>query len=134
MSEALILDHYPLERTRQEELDAVGDVERVEMTNLYEQDTGVSGVIFISSRVYRHGPRVKYWIRHGSDEHGFSVSIADDPRILANSLSTRDLNRSAPQVLAWVKLNREELLRFWNEGQDWSVRDVFDFAMKLQKV
>jgi len=134
MSEALILDDYPPDLTRLQELEARGDDQRVEMTNLYEQETGVAGVIYISSRVHRHGPRVKYWVRHGSDERGFSASIADEPRILANSLSPRDLNKTAPAVLAWISLNREALLRFWNEGEDWSAGQVYEFTLALKKV
>jgi hypothetical protein len=77
---------------------------------------------------------VKYFIRAGRNQPSFSVSIAEDPRVLANSLPQRDLDRAYPAVIEWVKLNREALLRFWNEGDTFSVRELAEFAASLQKL
>lgn len=122
------------EPTLGEELTALADDDVVEMTNLQEQDTGIPGTIFVSTAMGSHGPRIKYFIKTGRDQPSFSVSIADEPQVLANSLPAREMNRAAPAVLEWVRLNREALLRFWNQGDTYSVREVVAFATDLKKV
>ena len=122
------------EPTLGEEFALFGDGDVVEMTNLQEEDTGISGVVFISTAMGSHGPRVKYFIRAGRDQPSFSVSIGDEPEVLANSLPVRDMNRASPAVIAWVKLNKDALLRFWNEGETFSVREVVDLVASLKKV
>lgn len=64
------------EPTLDEELFALGD-EVAEMTNLREGDTGVAGVIFISTMMGSHDPRVKYFLKAGRGQPSFSVSIGD---------------------------------------------------------
>ena len=39
--------------------DELADEDLVEMANLPEEDTGISGTIFVSTRMGRRGPRVK---------------------------------------------------------------------------
>jgi hypothetical protein len=123
-----------IEPTLGQELAALGDEDVVEMTNLQEEDTGIPGIIFISTAMGSHGPRIKYFIKAGRDQPSFSVSISDEPEVLANSLPTREMKRAAPSVIEWVKLNRDALLRFWNEGDSFSVRDVVDFVAALKKM
>jgi hypothetical protein len=122
------------ERTLREELAAFANEDVPEMTNLQEQDTGIPGIIFISTAMGSHGPRVKYFVEARRDQPSFSVSIADEPQVLANSLATRELSRSAPAVMRWVALNREALLRFWNEGETMSVHELVAFVGALKKV
>ena len=122
------------EPTLAEELAAFGDDDVLEMTNLQEGDTGIPGVIFISTAMGSHGPRVKYFVRAGRSQPSFSVSIADDPMILANSLPQRDLNRASASVIQWVRLNKDALLRFWNEGDGYSIHEVVDLVKSLKKV
>jgi len=122
------------ERTLRDELALIGDGDIVEMTNLQEEDTGIPGVIFISTVMGSHGPRVKYFVKAGRDQPSCSISIAGAPKILASSLAARDLNRAAPAVIDWVRLNRAALLRFWNEGETWSIRDVTAFVDSLRKL
>ena len=122
------------EPTLAEELAAFGDDDVLEMTNLQEDDTGIPGVIFISTAMGSHGPRVKYFVKAGREQPSFSVSIADDPTILANSLPQRDLNRASASVIQWVRLNKDALLRFWNEGDGYSIHEVVDLVNALKKV
>ncbi len=61
----------------------------VEMANLTSAQTGVPGTIFISTAMGAHGPRVKYFVRPGRTQPSFSVSIADAPTVVANSLPAR---------------------------------------------
>jgi hypothetical protein len=95
-----------------------------DMANLSEARTGIPGVVYVSTRVGRHGPRVKYFERAGNDQPSFSVSIAEPPDVVANSLPERVLKRMAPKVIAWVALNREALLDFWLRGDTWMKEEV----------
>ena len=122
------------EPTLDEELAAFGDDDVVEMTNLQEKDTGIPGVVFISTSMGSHGPRVKYFLKTGRHQPSFSVAISDEPTVLASSLPERDLNRAAPAVIAWVKLNQKALLKFWNEGENMSVDELHAFAKSLKKL
>ena len=122
------------EPTLGDELAALGDDDVVEMTNLQEEDTGVPGIIFISTAMGSHGPRVKYFVKTGRGQPSFSVSISATPGVLASSLPQREVSRAAPIVIEWVKLNSVALLRFWNEGETFSVREMVEFVAALQKI
>jgi hypothetical protein len=124
----------PSDPTIQEELAALGDEALFEMTNLPPDRTGIRGILFLSTSVGFHGPRVKYFVKAGKGQPSFSVSIAPEPQVLASSLPGRVVNEMAPQVIAWVALNRDELLQFWNEGETWMVDDVQAFIGRLKKI
>jgi hypothetical protein len=122
------------EPTLDEELRALGEEDVFEMTNLKERHTGIPGVIFISTAMGPHGPRVKYYLRAGGDQPSFSVAVGPDPRVLASSLDDRDVARMAPSVIAWVRLNHAALGRFWSDGKAWDVDEFNAFIAGLQKV
>ena len=103
---------------------ALDEDEVFDMANLSEARTGIPGVIWISTRIARHGPRVKYFERPGGDQPSFSVTLADAPEIVANSLPDRVLARMSPRVIEWVRLNQAALLAFWNEGDRWMKEEV----------
>jgi len=122
------------EPTLDEELRALGEEDVFEMTNLKERHTGVSGVIFISTAMGTHGPRVKYYLKAGGDQPSFSVSIGPEPRVLASSLDDREVARMTPRVIAWVRLNHAALGRFWTDGKAWDVDELNAFIAGLEKV
>src|SRR5436190_14600013 len=93
--------------------------ELVEMANLTGEQTGIAGTIFISTAMGAHGPRVKYFVQPGRTQPSFSVSIADPPAVVANSLPARTVRQIAPQVIEWVSRNRAALLDFWHHGDTW---------------
>lgn len=117
-----------------DELRAVWDDDRLLMINLFEDDTGVPGVIFVSTCVPRHGPRVKYYLSAGKDQPSFSVSIGPEPQVLANSLERRDLNRASPKLIAWVQANHEALAAFWRDGREFGRKQMNAFLDGLEKV
>ena len=80
-----LLDRLGREPTLAEELAGLGGEDLFEMVNLREQDTGLTGVVFISTAMPAHGPRVKWFIKPGRDQPSFSVSVGPEPRVLANS-------------------------------------------------
>ena len=103
-----------------------------EMANLTEAQTGIAGVVYISTREGGHGPRVKYLLQPGRSQPSYSVSIADTPRLLVSSLPERIVGRTLPQVVEWVARNRQPLLDFWTEGDGWTDLQVSAFKAALQ--
>lgn len=122
------------EPTLHEELHALAEDDLVEMAYLPSEWTGVLAHIFISTALGQHGPRVKVYLKKGRHQPSASISIGPNPRVLASSLDERDLNRIAPQAIAWVALNHEALTTFWFEGENLDIADVADFGRSLQKV
>ena len=106
----------------------------VEMANLTSAQTGVTGVIFISTAMGSHGPRVKYFLQPGRTQPSFSVSIADAPAVVANSLPIWVVRQMSPRGIEWVLRNRDALLDFWQHGDTWTQPEVNDFIQKLQRV
>jgi hypothetical protein len=122
------------EPTLDEELSALGEEDVFDMANLGEAQTGVPGVILISTAMGAHGPRVKYYLKAGRHQPSFSVAVSPEPRVVANSLPERDLARMAAPVIAWVAANHEALARFWWDGPDWMNDQVQNFIAALKKV
>jgi hypothetical protein len=110
------------------------DDELVEMANLTAAQTGVPGTIFISTAMGSHGPRAKYFVQPGRSQPSFSVSVSNNPSVVANSLPTRVLNQMSPQVIRWVVLNRDALLDFWNNGDTWTQPQVNAFVQTLKRI
>jgi len=103
----------------------------VEMANLTSAQTGVPGTIFISTAMGAHGPCVKYFMQPGRTQPSFSVSIADPPTVVANSLPARTLRQLSPQVIEWVSRNKDALLEFWNNGDTWTQPEVNELIQRL---
>ncbi|HEY2069466.1 MAG TPA: hypothetical protein VGG48_07930 [Rhizomicrobium sp.] len=120
--------------TLEEELASLGEDDLFDMTNLPSARTGVAGVLFISTAVGQHGPRVKFFEKTGRGQSSFSVSIAEVPSLLANSLPQRVVDQALGDVTSWVALNRIALLEFWNGGQYWTADDVARFIDGLKKI
>ena len=124
----------PLELTIQQEIRSLGDDGVMEFMNLTSKQTGIEGILFVSTAMGAHGPRVKYFVKAGKDQPSFSVSISMEPEVLATSLPDRVTRQLAPEVIEWVKLNRADLLRFWQEGETWTIDEVHAFGCQLKKV
>ena len=124
---------YP-EPTLRQEIAALGDDDLMELMNLGTRRTGIKGTIFVSTAMGSHGPHIKYFEKTGPGQQSFSVSIEASPSVMSNSLPERVCTQMAPQVISWVRLNRDPLLRLWNAGQFWSEEEVGAFQNALQKV
>ena len=114
--------------------DELADSDDIDMANLTSAQTGVAGTIFVSTAMGAHGPRVKYFERPGRTQPSFSVSISDPPAVVANSLPGRVVRQTAPQVIAWVSLNKDALLDFWQNGDTWTQPEVDNFIQRLRRV
>jgi hypothetical protein len=112
----------------------IADEELYEMANLEPEKTGVDGFVYISTAVPQHAPRVKYFRKLGKGQPSFSVLIADEPEVIVSSLSEADTNRYAPQVIDFVRRNRERLLDFWRNGTDWPSDQVHMFLQSFEHV
>jgi hypothetical protein len=89
--------------------DELASDDDIQMANLTTAQTGVPGTIFISTAMGAHGPRVTYFLQPGRSQPRFSVSIADPPAAVANSLPPQTLRQVSPEVIKWVSLNRDAL-------------------------
>ncbi|HEU0157063.1 MAG TPA: hypothetical protein VFQ82_13400 [Stellaceae bacterium] len=123
--------HIPADGPLQDEL---AREELVEMANLTSTQTGIAGTVFISTAMGGHGPRVKYFQQPGRTQPSFSVSIAEAPTVVANSLPARVVRRMAPRVIDWVSQNKDALLDFWHHGDTWSQPEVNDFVQRLRRI
>jgi hypothetical protein len=108
--------------------------ELVEMANLTSAQTGINGTIFISTAMGAQGPLVKYFLQPGRTQTNFSVSIADAPAVVANSLPAQVVRQMSPQVIDWVLRNKDALLDFWQHGDTWTQPEVNDFIQRLRRV
>lgn len=122
------------EPTLDEEIGALGDEDIFDMANLVEAQTGVPGIVTITTVMGQHGPRVKYFLKPGRHQPSFSVAVAATPRVVANSLDDRDLKRMAPVVMAWVAANHEALAAFCWDGAEWTSPEVHAFVEGLKRV
>jgi hypothetical protein len=106
-----------------------------DMANLTSVQTGIAGTIFISTAMGgAHGPRVKYFLQPGRSQASFSVSIADAPAVVANSLPLPTVRQMSSRVIDWVSRNKDALLEFWYHGDTWTQPEVNDFIQRLQRV
>jgi hypothetical protein len=110
------------------------DEELFEMANLEPEKTGVDGFVYVSTAVARHGPRVKYFRKLGKGQPSFSVSIAEEPAVLVTSLGQSDTDRYSPQVIDFVRRNRERLVDFWDNGTEWPSDKVHAFLNSFEKI
>jgi hypothetical protein len=111
---------------------AVLDDELVDMVNLSEQDTGISGVIYISTAQGSHGARVKWYpARPGRDAPCLAVTIEAIPRSFNQNLPPRVASAAAVPVTRWVADNHRALLEFWNDGVSWTRAEVNAFIERL---
>jgi hypothetical protein len=106
----------------------------IEVANLDKSQTGIDGVIWISTMMTGHAPRVKYFVRPGRTQPSFSVTVADQPPVVANSLPPRILNQLSPLVIQWVTLNKDALLDFWHHGDTWTASQLIQFLQSFRKV
>ena len=82
-----------------------------DMANLHKDATGINVIITATSKMPRHKPRVK--VRKNLKE-SFSLSIEDEPKLLAGSTSIVTPKELEP-VKQWIFLNKDILLEYWND-------------------
>lgn len=93
------------------------------MTNLRPKRTGLPFVVYVSPKGnVAHGPRIKVSNKYGekaSEGDLFTITIEDQPQVIGESTG---LNRRDVQMAKkWVRVNKDELLKIWEDDID-----VFD--------
>jgi hypothetical protein len=117
-----------------EDFGPIGEDFLFEMANLIPAQTGIEGIVYISTQQSSHNARVKYFVKTGRNQPSFSVSITPEPEIVENSLPKKVVNGIGPKVIEWVRLNQVALLDFWNNGTDWTDPQVTAFKAALLRV
>ena len=107
-----------------------------EMVNLEPDQTGVPATITIMTHHGEHEPHLRcYDGRPGETVAYLAVSIEAEPRVVVSQGVPEDLIvRAAGELIAWVKLNREKLQRFWRDGASWYERELETFVFSLARL
>jgi hypothetical protein len=85
-----------------------------EFSNLIQADTGLPMVVWVSVKLHSAGARVKVQKDDSTKinpNNTFSVSISDEPRIVAGEYND---NKNLEQLYGWIILNKDVLLQYWN--------------------
>ena len=53
----------PYDSTLQREIQSLGEDDLMEFMNLTSEQTGIDGIVFVSTAMGPHGPRVKYFVK-----------------------------------------------------------------------
>ncbi len=95
----------------------------VEMTKLSPQDSGTGSWIHVFedfNGTARHGPRIRVYPGRQSQGNEVFISVptheGEQPQVVAGDRSHFE-ERALARVLEFVALNREALLRHWNDDQ-----------------
>jgi hypothetical protein len=106
-----------------------------EMANLDKSDTGIDGIVYVSTPEGSHAPRVKWYPgRPGRRVPCLSVTISTTPEARNHNLPKATADRMGPLVSQWVILNHAALMAFWQQGTSWTRQEVnahFDQLRKL---
>ena len=98
-----------------------------DMANLLPKHTGLAYTIWYGPKEPRHKPRVKVSIGNGKE---LSIEI-ESHKVLGdvNKIDKSELTK----IFEWLDLNRNILLRYWNEARDGKIDniDVFENLMKV---
>lgn len=85
-----------------------------EMANLFPRTTGLPMTIWVSPRGgARHDVRIKVNMTHGNQMNIANtavVGVRPSPRVITGRLSAQDQQA----VFAWVTLNTDALVAYWN--------------------
>jgi hypothetical protein len=108
---------------------SAGDDDLYEMTNIYPRTSGLPMTVWVSPRGRaRHDARVKICRVPGNrmvPEDTAVVSVRPEPALVEGELEAEALS----VVQAWVSLNRDVLIDYWN-GE----ADGVELAQRLRRV
>ncbi len=112
------------------------DIALVDMANLAEEDTGVAGIIYISSARGGHGARVKWYPRAPQSKTDACLSVTVEPRpvVFNHHLPRHVADAAADPARRWVALNAHALLDYWEHGYSWTRQQVNAFIDGLTKL
>lgn len=78
----------------------------------------------------QHGPRAKFGI-NGKDakDNGFVITLEKEPRLVAGDPGPKDAS-VVKDAKAWVKKNLVQLLKFWDNPDNFEDTDAFLKSLK----
>ena len=88
---------------------------KVDITNLYEDVTGIEGRVVINSK--SHGqktPCLRYYVQ----DIEISVSIEDNPKAMLPNSIDGSVSTKYEGIVSWIILNRDDLLSYWTHEID----------------
>jgi hypothetical protein len=113
----------------------VVDEDMYDVTNLSSRRTGLDGIVYTSTLQGGHGPRVKWYPgRPGRDAACLVVTLESPPRVINMGLPAREARRMERALSAWVELNRDALLSYWNDGLGWTEEEHDAFRDSLKRL
>lgn len=105
------------------------------MVNLAQDETGVEGIIHITTLRGSQGPSIAWYpSMPDGDTASVTVTIEAKPRSMNNGVDAAQWQGVEPAMLRWVVLNHADLLDFWNLGAAWPRGQVHDFIDRLRKL
>jgi len=105
------------------------------MANLTKGETGIDGIVTISTAQASHAARVKWYPgRPGRTALCLTVTVEAEPRAINHNLPPPVAASAAGPVVGWVAANYAGLLDFWNNGETWTRDEVNAFIDGLHKV
>ena len=103
---------------------------KADITNLYQDDTGIEGMIMISRKY--HGQKIPC-LRYYVQDIAISVSIEDNPKaILPKSLDGK-LPMEYKRIASWIILNRGVLLDYWG-NPEYSTQKLLSSLRKVNEL
>lgn len=99
-----------------------------EMSNIFQSETGLKEVIYVSVKQGSHGPRLKVFKDKRPQGENFTVTIEDKPRTTGKVfVDAKELKR----IIEFIHLNKETLIAHWNF--DTSAKDMLNSIVKLNE-
>ena len=90
------------------------------------QETGLKEIIWVSSKMASHGPRIKvYEVSKGPN---FSVTIEDNPRVVAGKCFVN--KKELQKIFDFIIKYKTELIGYWNSEL---TEDELDNILILKK-
>lgn len=107
----------------------------VEMVNLRSTRTGIAGVVFISTAMASHGPRIKWFPKSPENRNDpcLTVIISDPLTFENHNIDEQVANNIIKQLFSWVDQNKEKLLDYWFNGWKWDEEQLIAFYSSLKK-
>lgn len=116
-----------------------------EFANLLRKDTNLPFILHyrttLETKKGKRGiPNIKVYknnTRDTNNENNFTVFISDNPKIIskhinnkfAKEISSKDLNT----IFEWIKINKRQLLNFWENGMHWTNEEITKWKETLIK-
>ena len=87
---------------------------KVDETKLYQDDTGIEGMIMISRKYPGQKiPCLRYYVQ----DIAMSVSIEDNPKAMLPNSIDGSVSTKYEGIVSWIILNRPILLEYWNNAE-----------------